>query len=182
MSLEIKALLFAAIAAMLLGCGFAGGLRWDEGVIQRMKADDARAALQARQQADQITAADAALANANAAKDAATQQALATHATVVTKEIPVYVTAHQDATGCVTWGMLRVHDAAALGVDPSSLQPPGGQSDDACSTVKPSAFAAAVAGNYAIAIANAAQLNDLEADIRGRVAAFNKGALTAPAK
>ena len=119
---------------------------------------------------------------ANAAKDAATQQALAAHATVVTKEIPVYVTTHQDATGCVTWGMLRVHDAAATGVDPASLQPPGGQSDDACSAVKPSAFAAAVAGNYAVALANAAQLNDLEADIRGRVAAFNKGALTAPAK
>lgn len=187
-ALEIRAALYAVIALFLLGCGFAGGLRWDDGVIKGMQLADAKAAAAAQQQATVITQKDAQLAQANGTAEAAVQQALTVHAQVITKEVPRYVTAHQDATGCVTWGMLRVHDAAVLGVDPATVQSPGGQSDDACSTVKPSDFASAIAGNYAVANANAAQLDALEADIRGRVALFNaqgpdaKKPLSLPAK
>jgi hypothetical protein len=166
---------YAAVAALLFGGGFKLAHDLDQGTIQHMKAAEAQAAADAQKQARSIEQQQAQISNLTGAAEASAQEALQARARVVTKEITHYVTAAQDARGCVTWGMLRLHDAAALGVDPASLQPPSGQSDDACSPVKPSDFAAGVAGNYAVAHENAEQLDALEADIRQRVASFNGG-------
>jgi hypothetical protein len=65
--------------------------------------------------------------------------------------------------GCVSYGLVRQHDAAALGVDPDTLPLPAGSSDDACSPVTNSALADAISDNYAAARANAQELTDLQA-------------------
>lgn len=180
-ALTVKLLVGACAAVLVFVGGFKLSHDLDQGTIQKMKAAEATAEAQAQTQARTIEQKDAAVAQANGQAEAAAQAALAARAQVITKEVTHYVTVAQDAHGCVTWGMLRLHDASALGVDPATLLPPAGQSDDACSPVKPSVFSAAIAGNYAVALANAQQLNDLEADIRSRVAAFNGEALDTPA-
>lgn len=91
---------------------------------------------------------------------------------IIIKRIPVYVsTSPAPPVGCITWGLVRLHDAAVLGVSPDDLPNPADQPDNACSSVADSDFAAAVADNYAAARANAEQLDALEADVSARVAA-----------
>lgn len=114
----------------------------------------------------------------SAVKEGAAQQALAAVAATVKQKVPhhVHEPAAPRAIGCVTYGLIRVLDAAALGIDPDDLALPAGKSDDACAPITNADLAAAVADNYASALSNAEQLNALEADIRARVDA------TAPAK
>lgn len=80
-------------------------------------------------------------------------------ATIV-KEVPVYVSAAADRACAVPAGFVRLHDAAALG-----LQPPGGAgaADEAASGVALSAVAGTVAGNYTECHASAEQLRQLQA-------------------
>lgn len=172
-SLWISVLSWSALAIGVFSFGFATANKLDAGAYKGLQLSYAQAEARANTAAMANEQAQASLSQATGAAEAAQQQALEASARVVIREVPRYVTVRQDATGCVTWGMLRVHDAAAIGVDPGALVPPAGQSDDACSPIKPSDFAAAVAGNYAVARANAEQLNALEADVTQRVAVAN---------
>lgn len=114
------------------------------------------------------TAAVVKVDSAAAKTDAAAQTRIVTRYVTLTKEIPAHV---PPSSPCVPWGVVRLHDAAVLGVDPSTLQAPAGQPDDACSDVSPSAFVATVTDNYRAGQQNAQQLDDLEADIAGRAQA-----------
>lgn len=104
-----------------------------------------------------------------AVADAQAQAALVTRAAALTQEIPAHVTPAQDQAaaapgarpGCVSYGLVRLLDAATLGVPAASLALPAGESDDACAPVEPSALASSVAANYGVAEQNAQQLNDL---------------------
>lgn len=96
------------------------------------------------------------------------------HTQYLTKEVPRYVTAHQDAVGCVTYGLVRLHDAAILGVDPSTLGLPPGKSDDACSPVKPSDLGRALAAEIGAFRQNAGQLDALIVNVRETVDTYNK--------
>lgn len=80
-------------------------------------------------------------------------------ATIV-KEVPVYVSAAADRACAVPAGFVRLHDAAALG-----LQPPGGSgaADETASGVALSTVAGTVTGNYTECHANAEQLRQLQA-------------------
>lgn len=64
------------------------------------------------------------------------------------KEVPVYVTAETDRRFAVPVGLVRLHDAAAAGVDPATLPDPAGRPDDAPSGVAASTFGATVVDNY----------------------------------
>lgn len=115
------------------------------------------------------TAAVAKVDKAAASDDAKGQTRIVTRIRTLTKKVPVYVSAAPSPpVGCITWGMLRLHDAAVLGVDPSTLPLPAGATDAACAPTSPAAFMAAVVGNYGAAEQNAQQLNDLEADVQAR--------------
>jgi hypothetical protein len=125
---------------------------------------------------------DAAQSNVDAksAEENASHQATEAQAARIIKQ-KVYIHVHDPAApprsvGCVSVGLVRLHDAAALGVDPDALPLPAGSSDDACSAVTNAELAGAISDNYAAARANAAQLNDLIANVRGKVDA------TAPKK
>lgn len=82
----------------------------------------------------------------------------------LTKEVTKYVTAETDRAFPVPCGVVRLHDAAALGVAAADLGNPAGLADgDPCS-VKASDLAATVIGNYGLyheAEAQIAGLQDL---------------------
>lgn len=110
--------------------------------------------------------------------EAGAQDHIVTRTITLTKEIPTYVTVTQDAAasapgarpGCVSYGLVRLLDAAVLHVEPAALALPAGQSDDSCSPVEPSALASSVAGNYGVADQNAEQLNALIGEVSRQAA------------
>lgn len=77
----------------------------------------------------------------------------------IIREIPRYV---QDTSTCVTVGLIRVLDAAALGVDPADLALAPGEFNETCAGIGSHALATSVVGNYGIARENAAQLTGLQ--------------------
>ena len=160
----IKLIVYAIIAAVLLGGVAYVKHEWDAGQAARHQVA-ARAA-----QDRAVAASEKIVVSSAAAQEKTAQAALAAQTVVIVKRIPVYVStkappAGHPAVGCITYGLLRLHDAAVLGVSPDDL-PAAGQLDDACSPVAPSDFASTIARNYAAARANAEQLDALEADIR----------------
>ena len=80
----------------------------------------------------------------------------------LTKEIPVYVTAHADARCVVPVGFARVHDAAAAGVLPGAP----GAADAQPSSLALSAVAGTVVDNYTTCHVAAAQLTALQDWVR----------------
>lgn len=78
---------------------------------------------------------------------------------------PVAVASAGGST-CVPFGLVRVLDAAALGLHPSALALPAGKSDADCTTIDYVALATNVIGNYGAARANAEQLNALIGSVR----------------
>jgi len=141
--------------------------------VKTLVAQDTAHAEQVNAAGAKIDAAQSAV-DAKSAEDSATHQtAIASAAAVIKQKVSTHV--HNPApaaprvVGCVTYGLVRLHDAAALGVDPDTLPLPSGVSDDACSPVADTDLAAAFADNYAAARANAAQLDDLIANVKGKV-------------
>lgn len=108
----------------------------------------------------------------NALKEAKAQTIIQTQIQTVIKEVPKYVKV--DDIGCITYGLVRVLDAAAIDADPGELPIPAGKSNDSCTGLTTVDLASHVAGNYGIARANAQQLNDLEQTVRDMIAAANK--------
>lgn len=164
--------LYAALAAVVLGAGLGVKHEWDLGQAARVQVKQIVAVSKVQTKA--VAAVDAQVAP----QAAAAQVKIITQTRTLLKEVPVHVTVRSP---CITWGALRLHDAAVLGVDASTLQLSAGQSDDACSDVDPAAFMADVVANYGAARQNAQQLNDLEADIAGRSAAVEPADVAAPA-
>lgn len=155
-------ILYGALALTLIGTTLGVKHAWDEGQAAIKQ-------VSAIQQVAQVQGRAVAKADASTAKtDTAAQTKIVTVNRVIHERIPTYVSVR---TPCIPWSVVRVHDAAALGVDPSTLPLPAGAVADACSDVSPSAFLAGLADNYAAARANAQQLNDLIADASGREAA-----------
>lgn len=97
------------------------------------------------------------------------QTKIVDHTITVLKEVPRYVTIEQDARSCVSYGLVRLLNAAVTGADPASYQLPPGVSDDACTGIKASELAASIAENYGTARSNAAQLDGLIADVTQRI-------------
>lgn len=120
-----------------------------------------------------VKVAQTSITKTDSAAETAAQATIQVQTRTIIKKAPIYVSASPSPpVGCVTNGMLRLHDAAVLGVDPADIHPPAGQPDAACSTTAPSDFMAAVVDNYATARANAEQLNALEVDLDARIEAL----------
>lgn len=161
---------------VILGLGVAGlaGLRLEEkiakGQIASIQLGDARAKAEAVSEAAAIQKQQDDIALRDAVSEASAQQRIVTRTTTTVKEVPVYVTPAQDASSCVTYGLVRLHDAAALGVDPGTLPLPAGKLDSDCTALKASDLAAGIVSNYGVARQNAEQLNALIADEKARAA------------
>lgn len=167
----IKGIAWLVVAATLLGGVAYVKHEWDAGQAAR-----AQVAAQAAQ-VKAVVASQKVVVSTAADTEKAAQGALQAQSATIIKRIPVYVSVKVPPVGCITNGLVRLHDAAALGVDPASLASPG--PDDACATLAPSDFAATIARNYAAARANAEQLNALEADIHAEARAAGGPAVVA---
>lgn len=162
-----KAIGGIVIALTILVCGMRLMSIWDAPKILKLQGAQAHAVAVVRQE----TAVDKTITIASAKSEKAAQHRLSVRALSLKQKVHLYVPEpiRLDAPGCITVGMLRVHDAAVAGVDPARITAPG--PDTACSAVKPADFMAGVAGNYAVAASNAEQLDALEADVKARQAA-----------
>lgn len=161
-----------------LACGAVGYVEfeWNRG----KQAEAQIAVLTGRQKA--VAGAEKIAVKSAAAGETAAQQALSAQARVIIKKVPVYVSLTAPSVGvpCVSNGLVRLHDAAVMGVDPDSL-PAAGGANDACSAIAPAAFASTIASNYAAARANAEQLDALEGDFRAQAdAAAGRASVAGP--
>lgn len=163
--------LIAFSVALLLGC-WTTNARWQAKWSDHLRADAAaieNAVNAARADEKEI----ARKSEAAAVEAAKADRVIEVQTRTLIKEVPRYVTAAQDARGCVTYGLVRVYDAAILGVEPSTLGLPAGQSDDACSPVKPSDLGRSLADNLGAARQNAGQLDALIANVRETTDTYN---------
>jgi hypothetical protein len=165
-ALAIKLGVYAGMAAAVVFAVFMVVHSIQAGAVKDIVAQDAKTTAQAATTGAKIDAASADV-DAQAASSAATHQtALAAQAAVIHQKVKSHV--HEAPpgaplrVGCVSVGLVRQHDAAALGVDPDTLPLPAGATDDACSSVTNSDLASAISDNYAAARANAQELTDLQ--------------------
>jgi hypothetical protein len=159
---------YAIVFALGSGVGAYGMHRWDAGAYESLVAANAQAQTLAVQKAKDVQSAiDKVTLDAAVAEAKAQQQILVQHDYItqeVTKYVPVHVT-------CITVGLVRLLDAASLGTDPANSTVAPGQSDDACTSLTARQLASNIINNYAVALANAEQLNALEAWVSATVAA-----------
>lgn len=155
------------------------GVRLEAPESLAAQAQDARAALAALQNAELTAAAraraveatDAAISAAAGAADAAAQARIRTVTRTIIQEIPGVLPPAVDRAFPLPVGFVRVHDAAARGLDLSDVPDPAGRPDDAASGVAASDAAAVIAGNYGACRADAQRLADLQAWDRAVAAA-----------
>lgn len=103
-------------------------------------------------------------------RERAAQERIRTVYRTITKEVPTYVTPEIDRTYPLPVGLVRLHDAAARGVDVSAVPDPAGLADDARATATASDLAGAIVGNYGACRADIEQLTALQAWARGQAA------------
>jgi len=150
-------------AVLAFGGGAYVAHRWDAGAIESLKLAQAKAEARALAARVSIVKAQDAVTLAAALGEARAQQKLTDEKNLIPREVRIHVPPSIDRSVCIPYGLVRVLDAATLGIDASGLSVPAGQSDGACAPVAASALAEAVADNYATARQNAEQLNALEA-------------------
>lgn len=164
--IALKLLVIGGMIAAVVGAGWivVHSIRAD--AVKDIKAADAQVTATAQATGAKIDAASADV-DAKIAEEASAHQAtLAAKAAIIKSKVKAHV--HEPppsappAPGCVTYGFVRQHDAAALGVDPDTLPLPSGVSDDTCSPVTNADLADAIGDNYAAALANAQELSDLQ--------------------
>lgn len=157
----------AAILAVVAFAAFAGGV-WIEhnlaaGRYAKLELSYAQAQEKAVAEARAEQTRLDGIATQAARREAAAQSKAADVARRRLKEVSRYV---KDNRGCVTWGFVRVLDAAVHGLTPDALALGAGKSDDACSPFTATQLAQSVSDNYAAANANATQLDALSALLR----------------
>lgn len=166
-----------AIGAILLAAAGAGFAAWwvthkiDLGTINGLKAQYATAEASAVKQALALKTKEDDIALAASVADAASQQRIVVHTITLTKEVVRHVSDHSP---CITFGFIRVLDAAVLGVSADALNLPAGQSDSTCAPADAAAVARSIAANYGTARQNAQQLDDLADYVLDLIAEQNK--------
>ncbi len=111
-----------------------------------------------------------------AVKAAEAQVKIVTVTQNLIEKVPVYVTKKSDDRCTIPRGFVRMHDAAASGIDLSGISLAAGESDDDPSGTALSAVAATVASNYGLALGTRQQLIDLQGWVRSQQALAAKQA------
>jgi hypothetical protein len=91
----------------------------------------------------------------------------------LTKEIPVVITPQVDRNFPLPVGLVRLHDAAADGVDLSALPLPTGVTNDSPSPITASRFGSVIVTNYGECRADAERLTALQGWITAQQRAMN---------
>lgn len=167
-ALLAKLAVYAAVFAVGLTLGAYGMHHYDQADYNALVAANAKAQTLAVQKAKDVQAATDKIALDAAVAEAQAQQKIVMQHNVITQEITKYVPVH---VTCITYGLVRLLDAASLGADPANSTVAAGKPDDACTSLTARQLAASVIDNYTTALANAEQLNALEAWVRSTVTA-----------
>lgn len=163
---SVKIIAILCVVVGLIGSGAYVEHKVDLGTINALKASYAQAEATALQEAatrqkkldDDSAQADKDALVAATTLTASLQDQLA--------RIPNHVTVIKGPGNCITYGLLRVLDAAVYGSDPASLNLPAGKSDGSCSGVDAPTLARIVVGNYGKYKLTAQQLTELQAYVR----------------
>jgi hypothetical protein len=97
------------------------------------------------------------------AADQAKQTRIRTITRTLVHEVPVAIPPSVDRAFPLSVGFVRLHDAAALGLDLSDIAAPAGAADDAAARVGASDAARVIAANYGDCRADAQELADWQA-------------------
>jgi hypothetical protein len=151
---------------ILLAIGFGAGWR-----VQGWR--NTAQALQAEQHVVAVVRRQGAVATAVAVKDRAAEDRIGAATGTLIRDIPDHVTPASDLRFPLPVGLVRVHDAAALGLDLSAVPDPAGQPDDAASGVAASAAASVIAANYGDCRVEAERLSNLQDWITAEMKASN---------
>ena len=163
----------AGFAAMVAGAGTGWTVhKVDHDAYVSLQLQDQRAQTAAVEKAKIIQSAQDTIVLASAVHEAQAQQKIVTETVTVTKEIPVHVS---DRSNCITYGLVRVLDAAAAGTSVPAVGLAPGQPDDTCAPISWSAFAAEIADDYGSGRGNAEQLNALEDVVKKQAATAGPG-------
>jgi hypothetical protein len=109
---------------------------------------DAKALAAAKEKARKTEAKGVTISTETGAKVEKARVEIRTITKTITREIPVVLTPEVDRTFRLPNGLVRLHDAAALGVAP--VAGPASQPDDGPSPVAPSQFAGVITDNYGV--------------------------------
>lgn len=107
---------------------------------------------------------------AAAAADARAQTQVRTLTRTLIKEVPVHVGPETDARFGVPWGLVRLHDSAALGVELPTVPEASGWADGEVSPVAASDLGRTVVANYGECRADQARLSALQDWLRAAAA------------
>ncbi len=149
-----------AVVASLLGLGAFEQHRIDANALTSLKADYAKQTAAALARGAAIQQANDERAIAAASNEAAVQAQLTAALQKELADVQKHVTVR--GVPCISWGLVRVLDAAVLGVSPDALSLPPGKSDDTCSSISAAELAASIVSNYGTAQGNAEQLTALQ--------------------
>ena len=157
------AIIGACALVVGLGAGFAGGVKWQDGVVAAMEAKHTEA---------QLATTEAALAQAYKTGEitarlgleaAERQVAIATNTREIVREVPARITGEDDARCIVNNGAVRLHDAAAAGIRTDAVPFAAGEPDGAASGIALSGLiGGAVVPNYGTCRQIRQQLIDLQ--------------------
>lgn len=164
------------ILAMLAGFGYAVDrvqAKIDASALATVKLADAQSITAATQKVAALQVKTADLAQAAVVADNTVQTKIVTRTITLTQKVPTYVS---NSVPCISYGLVRVLDAAVLQTDPGALALPAGVTDDTCTTLTADDLAKSVVTNYGIAEQNAQQLNDLVDDVQAQDAAQDAAA------
>lgn len=172
---RLLATILAFVGTFAAG-GIASGVvvhKLDQAAMDKHLRQDAAAAQKATDAARKVEHAVADVGHAAGVAEVTAQRRITDHTLTLTQEVPSAVHTLIVDRVCVPVGLVRLHDAAAYGIEPAQVGASPGEPDDACSLIAWPDFAAVVVQNYGIARGNAEQLDALIKFERDRLAVFN---------
>jgi hypothetical protein len=161
---------FDTLKVGLISAAIAAGAAWyirgniADGDIAAVRLELERGTAKAVKEAVDIAIRGAEFANRASGALANVSMNIEIAGSAILVEVPRYVTKDQ---ACITYGFIRVLDAAAHGVDPATLNLPAGKSDGTCAPLEPAVVASKLVANITAAKLNAEQLDALSAVVRG---------------
>lgn len=143
--------------AVLAVAGVFGSGMWLEGTIKdrtilTMQRDAANAAAAAAHAAAAHQAAADKITHDQDVANAEAHQKIVTVTQHIIQKVPTYVTPETDKRFPLPCGFVRLHDAAADGVEPAAVPFPAGYADGQQCPVAASYAASIIAGNYGLAL------------------------------
>jgi hypothetical protein len=141
--LSLRSIAIAAVISSTVAAAGAGYLVWNykDGQEAKLKLSYASAMNQAWQRGWALKAARDKVSHDADVKYAESHQKIVTLTNTIIREVPAHVSEKVDRDFPVACGVIRVWDAATLGVSADQLPLPAGKSDDSTCPVKASALA-----------------------------------------